>query len=120
MSQRGHAGRTLTEAQMSRPRPVEASPSADALATMGPFLQWLEGLEDVRVGLTAAIHLWTALPALRKEHEALSAEVPRLRQQRRDLQAALDAQMEQVMKRQRDGLLVELPPSIMAARGVRA
>ena len=102
-----------------RPRPVaEASPLADALETLAPLLAQLEALETIRTFFDFAVQMETALPALRTEHEALSTELPKLRQQRRDLQAALDAQMEQVMQRQRDGLLVQLPPSILAARRV--
>ena len=119
MSKRGSASRTPKEAHMGRPRPrplAEASPLADALETVAPLLAQLEALETIRTFFAFAVQMETALPGLRKEHEALSAEVPKLRQQRRELQAALDAQMAEVMRRQRDGLLVELPPSILAAR----
>jgi Tfp pilus assembly protein PilN len=88
---------------------------ADALETLAPVL---EALETIRTFFDFAVQMETALPRLRTEHEALSAEVPKLRQQKRELQAALDAQMELVMQRQRDGLLVDLPKSILAARRV--
>jgi hypothetical protein len=100
---------------MSRPRPrpvPEASPRADALAdaleTVAPLLEQLEALEAIRTILDAAIRMQAALPGLQREYGQLTAEVPRLKTQERELQANITHAMEQVVALERRGVLVKL------------
>jgi hypothetical protein len=95
------------------------------LETIAPSPEQLEAIETLVAFLVAVFRDPAALDRVATENANILADNTRLKAyntrltaQRRDLQAALDAQMEQVMQRQRDGLLVELPPSILAARRV--
>ena len=102
---------------MSRPRPVaEASTFDDALEAVTPLLDGLEGLENVRRILVAAIRMQAELPKLQAEYAALSADVPRLRTKQRELQAAIAHTMDQVMALEQRGVVVKLPQSFTGAR----
>ena len=113
---------------MARPRPkAEASPFAAAVATLAPSPAQLAAVETLVAFLVSVFRDPAAIERVVTENAnlfenntLLKAHNTRLMAQQRDLQAALDAQMAEVMRRQRDGLLVELPPSILAARCVRA